>query len=34
MAAVNFGTLVKDTAVQALGGNVMEEALDHVQPGR
>ncbi len=25
---------VKDTATQTLGGNVPEEALDHVQPGR
>lgn len=24
---------VKDTATQTLGGNVPEEALDHVQPG-
>lgn len=24
----------KDTAAQTLGGNVAEEALDHVQPGR
>jgi hypothetical protein len=24
----------KDTAAQALGGDIAEEALDHVQPGR
>lgn len=34
MAPINSGTLVEHAATQALGGDVAEESLDHVEPRR